>query len=283
VTRGCQRGAHRSGVQEAGDHVWPDVTRTFVAVARRRSLVQGWQQIAERRVSYWKLLSVAEQQRLGELADSLVSAVRWEAARGFELTDEIVVTIAVQACVLILGLDSDYFAKVRTIIVHPTQFAIPGPRPSSISGALTDGSPPLHGEAHHDRGPVLIAWDQARFGARHRGRRGNVVLHEFAHKIDMLDGVVDGTPPLPDQAALDRWIRICAAEMERVRAGVEPQLLDDYAGQDPGEFFAVVTEAFFDRPLELRDAKPDLYAVFADFYRQDTAGRDEARAAELSP
>jgi MtfA peptidase len=269
-------------MQEAGDHVWPDVTRTFVAVARRRSLPEGWQQIAERRVSYWQLLTPTERQRLGELAGDLVGAARWEAARGFELSEEIVVTIAVQACVLIVGLDSDYFAKVRTVIVHPSRFTIPGPRPSSISGALTDGSPPLHGEAHHDRGPVLIAWDQARFGARHRGRNGNVVLHEFAHKIDMLDGVVDGTPPLPDHAALDRWIDVCAAEMERVRAGEEPPLLDDYAGQDPGEFFAVATEAFFDRSLELRDAKPELYAVFADFYQQDPAGRDEARASEVS-
>ena len=253
-----------------------------MAVAQRWTLVEGWEQIAQRRVSYWKLLTVEEQQRLGDLADELIRATRWEAARGFELTDEIVVTIAVQACVLILGLDSDYFGKVRTIIVHPSQFTIPGPRPSSIAGVLADGSPPLHGEAHHDRGPMLIAWDQARFGARHRGRRGNVVLHEFAHKIDMLDGVVDGTPPLPDEAALDRWIEVCAAEMEHVRAGRDPRLLDDYAGQDPGEFFAVATEAFFDQSVELRRLRPELYSVFAAFYRQDPAGRDEALAGDVS-
>jgi hypothetical protein len=244
-------------------------------------LVEGWEQIADRGVAYWKLLVPDEQRRLGELAAELVPAVRWEAARGFELTDEIVATIAVQACVLILGLDSDYFAKVRTVIVHPRQFTIRGPRPSPIAGVLADASPPLHGEAHHDRGPVLIAWDQARFGARHRGRRGNVVLHEFAHKIDMLDGVVDGTPPLPDESALDRWIDVCADEMEVVRAG-EDELLDDYAGLDPGEFFAVVTEAFFDRSLELRERKPRLYAVFADFYRQDPARRDALRAGDVS-
>lgn len=247
-----------------------------MAVARRWSLIEGWERVADRRVSYWKLLTSDERRTLGELASVLISGARWEAARGFELTDEIVVTIAVQACVLILGLDSEYFGKVRTIIVHPTQFTIPGPRPSAIAGVLSDSSPPLHGEAHHDRGPVLIAWDQARFGARHRGRRGNVVLHEFAHKIDMLDGVVDGTPPLPDQNALDRWIDVCEREMALVRSGEGDQIIDEYAGLDPGEFFAVVTETFFDRSVELRQLKPELYAVFAEFYRQDPAGRDAA-------
>ena len=113
------------------------------------------------------------------------------------------------------------------------------------------GSQPLLGEAHHDRGPILLAWDQVRSGARHRGRGRNVVWHEFAHKMDMLDGVVDGTPLLPDQKALDRWIAVCAAELELMRRGEAGPLLDDYAATDPGEFFAVATEVFFDRPDRL--------------------------------
>jgi Mlc titration factor MtfA (ptsG expression regulator) len=140
---------------------------------------------------------------------------------------------------------------------------------------VADGSPPLHGEAHHDRGPVLLAWDEARFAARHRGRGHNVVLHEFAHKVDMLDGVVDGTPLLPDRAALDRWIAVCATEFELMRIGEAGPLIDDYAATDPGEFFAVATEVFFDRPIDLRDAKPDLYEVLLGFYQQDPAAREE--------
>jgi hypothetical protein len=244
-------------------------------MARRKHLPDDWEQIAQRRVAYWSLLSGAEQEHLAELAAHLVETKRWEAARGFALTDEVIVTIAAQAAVLALGLDETYFGKVGSIIVHPTSFAIPGPRASSIHGMVADGSPPLNGEAHHDRGPMLLAWDQVRFGARHRGRGRNVVLHEFAHKMDMLDGTVDGTPPLPDQAALDRWIEVCGGELALMRAGDAGSLLDDYGATDPGEFFAVATEVFFDRPVDLRTEKPALYDVLASFYLQDPAAREE--------
>jgi MtfA peptidase len=243
-------------------------------MSRRKHLPDDWEQIARRRVAYWHVLDQPEQARLAELADYLIANKRWEAAKGFALTDEIVVTIAAQAAVLILGLDTDYFSKVTSIIVHPSTFSIPGPRPSAIQGMVDDGAHPLLGEAHHNRGPILLAWDQARYGARHR-RRGNVVLHEFAHKIDMLDGVVDGTPLMTDQVALERWIAVCASELELARSGQGGPLLGDYAATDPGEFFAVATEVFFDQPIEFRDAKPPLYEVLAGFYRQDPAAREE--------
>jgi Mlc titration factor MtfA (ptsG expression regulator) len=249
-------------------------------MSRRRHLPEGWEQIVRRGVAYWQILDEEERDRLAELAEHLVSTKRWEAANGFELTDEVVVTIAMQAAVLLIGLDTDYFGKVTTIIVHPTTFAIPGPRPTAIHGMIDAGARPLLGEAHHDRGPILLAWDQVRSGARHRGRGQNVVLHEFAHKMDMLDGVVDGTPMLPDRVALDRWIAVCAAELELMRSGEAGPLLDDYAATDPGEFFAVATEVFFGRPIEFRDLKPELYEVLSAFYRQDPAGREEAALAK---
>lgn len=244
-------------------------------MARRRHLPDTWEQIARRYVAYWQVLSPPEQARLAELAEHLIANKRWEAAKGFALTEEIVVVIALQASVLILGLDTDYFGKVTSIIVHPRTFAIRGPRPTAIHGMVDAGESPLHGEAHHDRGPILLAWDEARFGARHRGRGRNVILHEFAHKVDMLDGVVDGTPLLPDRVALDRWIAVCDAELAAMRAGAGERLLDDYAATDPGEFFAVATEVFFDRPLEFRDIKPELYEVMAGFYQQDPAAREQ--------
>ncbi|MEY2399923.1 MAG: MtfA peptidase [Ilumatobacteraceae bacterium] len=243
-------------------------------MSRRKRLPDNWEEIVRRTFAYWRLLDHAEQQRLTELAGDLVANKRWEAARGFVMTDEVVVTIAMQAAVLILGLDSDYFGKVTSIIVHPTTFSIPGPRATDIRGMLDDGSRPLLGEAHHDRGPILLAWDQVRSGARHRGRGHNVVLHEFAHKMDMLDGVVDGTPLLPDQGALDRWVAVCGAELELMRRGQAGELLDDYGATDPGEFFAVATEVFFGRPVDMRDTKPQLYEVLSGYYRQDPAARE---------
>ena len=244
-------------------------------MARRKPLPDGWHEIVQRDVAYWLVLDDSEQQRLAELAGYLIANKRWEGARGFDLTDEVIVTIAFQAAVLILGLDTDYFGKVTTVIVHPTTFAIPGVRATAVRGMVDEGVRPLLGEAHHDRGPVLLAWDQVVAGARHRGRGHNVVFHEFAHKMDMLDGVVDGTPLLPSRAALDRWIAVCAAELELMRRGEAGPLLDDYGATDPGEFFAVATEVFFDRPIDCREIKPDLYEVLAAFYRQDPASRDQ--------
>jgi MtfA peptidase len=179
--------------------------------------------------------------------------------------------------VLILGLDTEYFGKVTNIIVHPSTFAIPGVRATAIHGMVDAGERPLLGEAHYGRGPILLAWDQVVAGARHRGRGHNVVFHEFAHKMDMLDGVVDGTPLLPSKVALDRWIAVCTAELELMRRGEAGPLLDDYGATDPGEFFAVATEVFFDRPIDCREIKPDLYEVLAAFYRQDPAAREQLR------
>jgi Mlc titration factor MtfA (ptsG expression regulator) len=138
---------------------------------------------------------------------------------------------------------------------------------------MTDEPMSIIGQAHGRRGPVIVAWDAARAGARHPERGHNVVFHEFAHKLDMLDNMIDGTPPLPDQATRRRWIEVCTAEFQLVRAGLGGHLLWSYAGVNPGEFFAVATEVFFGRPLELRIEKPALYEVLADFYRQDPAAR----------
>ena len=105
-------------------------------MARRKHLPDGWETVVQRGVAYWQLLGEPERQQLVELADFIVGNKRWEAARGFELTDEVVVTIAVEAAVLILGLDASYFGKVTTIIVHPTTFSIPGPHATEIVGML---------------------------------------------------------------------------------------------------------------------------------------------------
>jgi MtfA peptidase len=247
-------------------------------MSRRKHLPDEWEEIVGRCVAYWNVLGPQDQEHLAELGEHLVVNKRWEAANGFDMTDEVIVTIAMSAAVLILGLDTDYFAKVTSIIVHPTTFSIPGPRATSIRGMLDDGSRPLLGEAHQGRGPILLAWDQVRRGARHRGDGHNVVLHEFAHKMDMLDGVVDGTPLLPNQAALDRWIEVCTAELRLMRRGEAGPLLDDYGATDPGEFFAVATEVFFDNPVALREGKPDLYEVLAGYYRQDPAARESIEA-----
>jgi MtfA peptidase len=239
---------------------------------RRSALPDTWRDLTGAAVAHWAVLDESERARLGELMAQVMDR-RWEAANGFALTDEIRVVIAAQASLLILGLDIDCYRDVTAIIVHPTTVTLRGERAGPAPGVVTDAPLPIIGQAQARRGPVIIAWDAARAGARHPERGYDVVLHEFAHKLDMLDGLVDGTPPLPDRAARQRWIDVCTAELELLRAGESDGLLRGYAAVNPGEFFAVATEVFFVLPTEMEAQKPVLYDVLRAFYRQDPAAR----------
>jgi Mlc titration factor MtfA (ptsG expression regulator) len=135
------------------------------------------------------------------------------------------------------------------------------------------------GEAWY-RGPVILSWADVLETSRALGGGENLVWHEFAHQLDMLDREIDGTPPLENRAQYRRWIDVMTAEHERLkrsaRAGRQT-LLDPYGTESEAEFFAVVTECFFDQPIELRTEHPELYALLKEFYRQDTAARLERR------
>ncbi len=238
-------------------------------------LADDWREQASELVTWFDALIDEEQARIGELAGQLLTEKRWEAANGFDLTEEIRLTISLQAALLVLGLSFDHYREVGTIIVHPSTLVLAGER--GVGGGMASDDPlSVLGLAGHAEGPVVIVWDEARRNARHPERGHDVVFHEFAHKLDMLDHTVDGTPPLEDQDRHDRWVQACTEVFEAVRRGEGPTALDDYAGQDVGEFFAVATEAFFDRPAKLRHQAPELYAVLADFYRQDPASLPEA-------
>jgi Mlc titration factor MtfA (ptsG expression regulator) len=142
-----------------------------------------------------------------------------------------------------------------------------------VRGTVSDGVVPVLGEAHERRGPVLVAWDQAQDAARNPGSGHNVVFHEFAHKLDMLDDLLDGTPPLERRGDYDRWVEVCTEAYEALRAGIERTPLQPYGATNPSEFFAVATEAFFDVPVALEYHEPRLYEVMRGFYNQDPAAR----------
>jgi MtfA peptidase len=249
-----------------------------VPLRRRRSgLPDGWQQILDVRSASWRLLDAGERARLGELADWLLRNRRWEAARGFELTDEVRTLVSAHAVLPILGLDASWYDGVGAIIVRDgsmTQRHTAGP----VRGTLERSPQAVDGESHHGDGPLMVSWRAARREAANPRFGRDVVLHEFAHKIDMFDGVLDGTPLLPDDDERRRWVDLCTARYEAVRDGVPGELLRSYAGTNPGEFFAVATETFFTRPVDFADRHAELYEVFAGFYRQDPAARARAHA-----
>ncbi len=248
----------------------------FERLRRRRATTQGvfdpeWDSLLLAEFVHWKTLSAAELERMRMLVARFFHRTRWEAASGFELTESIRVLISAQASMLLLGLELDDYPLLTSVIVHPSTVVRHDER--AVGGNLRSSGPHmLAGQAQY-RGPVVLSWSATRRGARFPMRGENVVYHEFAHQLDMIDGITDGTPPLgDDEAARRRWVRVCTAAYDSVRAD-RSEVLRPYAGANPAEFFAVATEVFFNRPDALRAHEPELYDELAAFYRQDPATR----------
>jgi Mlc titration factor MtfA (ptsG expression regulator) len=247
------------------------------AEARKRPFPPEWEAFVRANVAHYCVLDDAERTELRAMMQVFLEEKHWEGCGGLDLTDEIRVTIAAQACLLQLGLPHDYYRNVSSILVYPSTVVPPEHHPGvfeRVDGPVA-APVPLLGQAFA-RGPVILVWDAVLHGARHPEQGHNVVYHEFAHKLDMLDGAADGTPLLADRDQFVEWVAVCSHEFLRLRRLAEKghkTFLDAYGAQDEAEFFAVATEEFFDRPLALQKHAPDLYRVLNAYYRQDTAGR----------
>jgi Mlc titration factor MtfA (ptsG expression regulator) len=166
---------------------------------------------------------------------------------------------------------------VPTILIYPAGFKTPKVR--RMGDYALVGEQALAGEAQY-RGPVVLNWADVQYQSDHLGEGDNLVWHEFAHQLDMLDGQVDGTPPLESDDLRRRWHDVMTAEFKRLAADARrrlPTLLHPGGAQDPGEFFAYSTECFFDCPAEMRQEHPKLYQLLAEYYRQDPAARVPGR------
>lgn len=219
-------------------------------------------------------LEPEERTRLLEIARVFDAETRWEGCGGLELTPAMRVTIAAQAAFLLLGLEDRYFSEVESVFVYPSTYIRPG-----HVRATEEDIRALLGEAWL-RGPVVLAWDSARGGALHPHDGRNLVLHEFAHKLDMEDGFIDGTPPIA-RNAYPRWREVFTREFERLREDAgkgRRTVLDPYGATNPGEFFAVATETFFEQGQRLRKEHPELYTLMREYYQQDPAGRPRAES-----
>jgi Mlc titration factor MtfA (ptsG expression regulator) len=236
---------------------------------RRRGLPPDGPALIEQHLAVWPLLDDSEQQRLLQIADELLSRKRWEAARGFELTDTVRVVIAAQAALLVLGLSADHYRLVSAIIVHPSTMQTSGVRAGPSPGTVTADPLAVLGLAQDGRGPVVLAWDQAIAGA-HRSQPGNnVVLHEIAHKLDMLEGAADGVPRLPRTIARREWIDTMQPAYDRLVRDVErgrDTYIDPYAAESADEYFAVVSELHFSDPEGLARTVPSVASLLARFY-----------------
>lgn len=198
-----------------------------------------------------------------------IAEKHFEPCSGIELHDEIKLTIAAQACLLLMDIQHDYYRNVNSILVYPDSFIT---RHQHRSGALVIESDVATLGQAHDRGPVIISWADAKYGAANCGDGRNVVIHEFAHKLDMIDGWIDGTPRIRDRRARDRWISVMSEHYRQLQDDLDRgrrTLLGSYAATNVGEFFAVATEIFFEKPHRLKREHPELFDVLQQFYQQD--------------
>ena len=231
-----------------------------------------WDELLHDQMMHWCQLTDDEQERLESLTLHYMNEWKWEAQHGFTLTTEMIVLIAASASILVLELDFDAYSSMRTVVVGATTLIVDQER-AGPGGTVSDA--PIAALGHTSpRGPVFLAWDAVESGAGRSGEGFNVTYHEFAHRLDFSDGIVDGTPILASEADYPKWIETSTKLYEAVRNGMGPRLLRDYAGTNPAEFFAVATEVFFDKGSSMERELPDLYAVMLAFYGQDTAERD---------
>jgi Mlc titration factor MtfA (ptsG expression regulator) len=238
---------------------------------RRQPFPANWRRLIERNVLFFARLSEPDQSELLGHVQVFLAEKHFEGCAGLELTDEIRLTIAVQACLLLLHRETDYFPILLAILVYPSTYVVQENRP--LEGPVwEERATARHGETGRRMGTMVLAWDAARDGAADASDGKNVVLHEFAHQLDFENHATDGTPALDSRQQQLSWAQVMRTEFASLRAADEtgiPTLLDNYGATNPAEFFAVATEAFFERPYALRGQHPKLYAELQRFFRQD--------------
>lgn len=228
-----------------------------------------WHQALER-LPVLARLNDRQRQRLVELATLFLHDKTFTGAAELQISDAMRQSISLQACLPILNLGLDWYAGWSSIIVYPDAFRRES---SSVDefGITHSGSRDLSGEAWL-RGPVILSWKDAEHAGHLDGH--NVVIHEFVHKLDMLNGRANGFPPMQQDMSAASWSRLMSEAYEDFQ--LYPKAgLDRYGASDPAEFFAVLSEVFFETPGRLIDAYPQLYQLMTQFYLQDPAGSNQ--------
>ncbi len=252
---------------------WLRNLRRRRVLARHRIEERLWRR-ARAHLPFLAGLSADEERRLRGLAVVFLAEKQFTAVGGVALSDDDRVEIALQACLPVLELGLDWYDGWVGIVVHPSDFQVRRSE-TDAAGVVHEWEDALAGESWPG-GPVVLSWEALdESGSVARGG-ANVVLHEFAHKLDMADGEADGVPPLAERAARSRWRAVLADALDHLRAEVDAgreTLLDPYAAEHEAEFFAVASEAFFEAPNALKARYPALYALLGGFYRQDPSLR----------
>jgi Mlc titration factor MtfA (ptsG expression regulator) len=219
-------------------------------------------------------LSAHEERRLKEFAIVFLAEKQFAPVQDVKLSEDDRLEIALQACLPILELGLRWYDGWVGIVVHPSDFKVKRAH-TDEDGVVHEWDDALAGESWPG-GPVVLSWEALDDSGSVAEGGANVVIHEFAHKLDMMTGEADGVPPMPSRAAREHWMEVFDAEFDRFCSAVDAgkdAFLDPYAAEHGSEFFAVASEAFFESPNALRAEFRKLYDLFRDFYRQDPARR----------
>lgn len=229
-----------------------------------------WKSMLAENVPLYSRLPEELRQKLHLRIARFVASTRFEGCNHLELTEEMILTVAAQACMLVLHRDGEPYPKLKNVYLYPTAFVSPMPTRDHL-GVVTEGGRALQGESW-DSGTVILAWDSVAHGARNIYDGHNVTFHEFAHQLDHEDGPTDGAPALPSRAAYRSWawaFRLNYQEFEiRLQKG-QKTLMDPYGATNPAEFFAVATETFFEKPRQMAKKRPQLYDELKEYYGVD--------------
>ena len=239
---------------------------------RKQPFPAEWLSILERNVPYYRLLPPEDRRELQGHISVFLAEKNFEGCGGLAMTGEVRVTIAAYACILLLHRDTDYYPRLDSILVYPRPFvaetATKGPGKMVIKGEEV-----RVGESWRV-GAVILAWSDVTHSIRYPNDGHNVIFHEFAHQLDSENMASDGFPLVEDEDVAEEWSGAFTEAYERFIEELEQgreTLIDEYGAESPPEFFAVVTETFFELPIELQEEYPQLYDAMKHFFRQDPA------------
>jgi len=250
-----------------GKPYWKEHQRNKV---KNRPFKKEWRKIIQNRMPYFRQMPTDLQLQLKQHIQVFLSEKSFVGCNGVKITDEIRITVAAQACLLLLNRKTDYYPKLKTILVYPRAF-IKEQQTINADGVQHTQKTALAGESW-DYGKVVLSWQDTLDGAEIPDDGRNVVIHEFAHQLDQENGKANGAPILGKRQSYQCWSAVFSAQFEQLKMLANtgsPSLFDYYGATNPAEFFAVASEVFFEQSKQFYQQYPKLYRQIQQYYHVD--------------
>lgn len=235
---------------------------------REQAFPAEWRTILRKNVPFFYKIPADLQLQLKDKMKVFLSEKQFVGRQGQDITDEVRVTIAAQACMLLLNRKLDFYPFLQTIVVYPAAF-ISGRTSSDESGVHYQDTRVILGESW-TKGQVILSWRDSAAGASDIDDGHNLVMHEFAHQLDGENGATNGSPPLNSDQSQKEWSQVMQESFDRLQSKVRKghsSIIDRYGATNSAEFFAVSTETFFEQPEELQQEYPELYQQLSNYYK----------------